>query len=117
MKKPLEIIQNVANTIRSGLGGLLKLLFYIVAGTFLAIAVWKYRQQIMQAISDILRMLRELFGGRRATADQAEDEKAAAGPRREAFQSFVIRFLRAAWADAAGGVGSVYVCGFRGVGE
>src|SRR4029079_2275304 len=77
VKKPLEMIQNTVNTIRGGAGGFLKLLFYIVAGTFLAIVIWKRRQQIMQAISDILRMLRELFGGRRANAESAADEKAA----------------------------------------
>lgn len=93
VKKPLEIIQNAANSLRGGGGGLLKLLFYIVAGTFLAIAIWKRRQQIMQAISDILRMLRELFGGRRATAEQAEDEKAAAGPRPRSFSEFRDPFL------------------------
>jgi hypothetical protein len=93
VKKPLEIIQNVASTVRSGLGAVLKLLFYIVAGTFLAIVTWRYRQQIMHAISDILRMLRELFGGRRATADQTEEEKAAAGPRPRSFSEFPDPFL------------------------
>jgi hypothetical protein len=93
VKKPLEIIQNTVNTLRSGLGGLLKVLFYIAAGTFLAIAVWKYRQQIMQAISDILRMLRELFGGRRTTAEHADDEKVAAGPRPQSFSEFRDPFL------------------------
>jgi hypothetical protein len=93
VKTPLEIIQNVANTVRSGLGALLKLLFYIVAGTFLAIAVWRYRAQIMQAISDLLRMLRELFGGRRATEGQADDEKVASRPRPRSFSEFRDPFL------------------------
>jgi hypothetical protein len=93
VKKPLEIIQNTVNTLRSELGSLLKVLFYIAAGTFLAIAVWKYRRQIMQAISDILRMLRELFGGRRATGNQAGDEKVAAGPRARSFSEFRDPFL------------------------
>ena len=112
VKKPLEMIQNVANTVRSGLGNLLKLLFYIAAGTFLAIAIWRYRQQIMQAISDILRMLREMFGGRRTSADGAEEEKAASGAATaELFRVSRSVSYRAAGADAAGGVGSVYVCG------
>jgi hypothetical protein len=93
VKKPLEIVQNTVNTLRQGFGGLLKVLFYIVVGTFLAIAAWRHRQQIMQAISDILRMLRELFGGRRATAEHAEDEKAAAGPRPRSFSEFRDPFL------------------------
>jgi hypothetical protein len=93
VKKPFEMIQNVASTVRSGFGALLKLLFYVVAGTFLAVAVWKYRQQIMQAISDILRMLREMFGGRRATADQAEEEKVVAGAPPRSFSEFRDPFL------------------------
>src|SRR4029079_3485696 len=47
----------------------------------------------MQAISDILRMLRELFGGRRTTAEHADDEKAAAGPRPRSFAEFRDPFL------------------------
>jgi hypothetical protein len=93
VKKPLEIIQKVASTVGSGLGALFKLLFYLVAGTFLAIVVWRYRAQIMQAISDILRMLRELFGGRPATAEKGEDEKAAAKPRPRSFSEFRDPFL------------------------
>jgi hypothetical protein len=42
----------------------------------------------MQAISDILRMLRELFGGRRAAGGEAEDEKAAAKARPRSFSEF-----------------------------
>ncbi|HEY2415408.1 MAG TPA: DUF4129 domain-containing protein [Pirellulaceae bacterium] len=93
VKKPLEIIQNVASTVRSGFGAVLKLLFYVVAGIFLAVVAWRYRQQILQAISDILRMLRELFGGRRTTAGPTEEEKKAAGPRPRSFSEFRDPFL------------------------
>jgi hypothetical protein len=86
LKKPLETVQNVVNTFRGW--GLLKWLFYIVAGAFLIIATWKHRDQITQAVSDILRMLRELFSGRRTADVAAEDEKTAAKPRARSFAEF-----------------------------
>jgi hypothetical protein len=86
LKKPLEMVQSVTNTFRGF--GWLKWLFYIVAGAILLVAIWKHRAQIMQAISDILRMLRELFGGRRAAEGEAEDEKAVAKARPRSFAEF-----------------------------
>lgn len=88
VKKPLEAIQNVAKSVVGGLGGLVKWLFYLVAGTFLAVVVWKHRQQIMQAINDILRMLRELFGGRRAVDGAANPEATATKARARSFADF-----------------------------
>ena len=75
-ENPVSQILNAASSL-SGLLGLLKMLFYFAAAIFLAICIWRYRQQIMQAISDILRMLRELFGGRREAEGAAEEEAAA----------------------------------------
>jgi hypothetical protein len=86
LKKPLETVQHVVKSFRGF--GLLKWLFYIVAGAFLLVAIRKHREQILQAISDILRMLRELFGGRRGADGSAADEKAAAKPRMRSFAEF-----------------------------
>jgi Domain of unknown function (DUF4129) len=55
--------------------------------------VWKYRQQIMQAISDILRMLRELFGGRPTADSGGEADEATTRVRLRSFAEFRDPFL------------------------
>jgi hypothetical protein len=59
-----------------GLAGLLKILFYAIAALAIAFLVWRYRHQLLQALADILRQLRELFGGKRVSG--ADDEEAGA---------------------------------------
>jgi hypothetical protein len=71
-----------------GLGGLLKLLFYaalVIATIYFA---WRYRHEIARAIADILRQLRELFGGKSAAAVAEEQAAQAAAPRRASFSEF-----------------------------
>jgi hypothetical protein len=48
-----------------GLTGLLKILLYLVLALVFGYAIWKYRRELMQALADILRSLKELFGGKR----------------------------------------------------
>jgi hypothetical protein len=60
-----------------GLAGLLKLLFYAGAALLVAFLVWRYRHQLLQALADILRQLRELFGGKRDVGTEGVDEAAA----------------------------------------
>jgi hypothetical protein len=71
-----------------GLGGVLKLLFYVVAALVAVFLIWRYRQQLLQAITGILRQLRELFGGRRATFDGESSEGAKATALRPSFTEF-----------------------------
>jgi hypothetical protein len=71
-----------------GLGGVLKLLFYAIAALAVAFLLWRYRQQLLQAIADILRQLRELFGGGRAIDEGESHETAKAAARRPSFTEF-----------------------------
>jgi hypothetical protein len=63
-----------------GLAGLLKLLFYAGAALLVAFLVWRYRHQLLQALADILRQLRELFGGKRDVGTDGAEEAAATAP-------------------------------------
>ena len=83
----IEAIQNVSSSL-GGLAGALKIIFYAIVALLLGFVVWKYRQQILQALADILRELRALFCGR--TADGVVDEKTASSsqPRRSSFNDF-----------------------------
>lgn len=49
----------------SGLTGVLKLLLYLALTLVVLYLAWRHREQIAQAIADILRMIREFFGGKR----------------------------------------------------
>jgi hypothetical protein len=92
MSHAVDAIRNVSSSI-GVLFGVLKILFYIAAAVFLGFCVWKYRQQIMQALADIWRQLRELFGGRRTSEDDGEVDQAAAGVRLRSFAEFRDPFL------------------------
>jgi hypothetical protein len=71
-----------------GLAGLFKILLYIVLAIAVIYFAWRYRREIAQAIADILRQLRELFGGKRAAAAAAEQTAAAAAAPRPSFHEF-----------------------------
>jgi hypothetical protein len=88
----MDAIQNVSRSL-GGLMGILKILFYIVAALFVAYHAWKYRYQLMQAIADILRALRELFGGGKASGDAAEKAAEAAKARPPSFTDFRDPFI------------------------
>ena len=88
----VDAIRNVSSSI-GGLFGVLKILFYIAAAIFLGFCAWKYRQQIMQALAEIWRQLRELFGGRRTGEGGGEADQAAAGVRLRSFAEFRDPFL------------------------
>ena len=83
----IEAIQNVSSSL-GGLAGALKIIFYAIVALLLGFVVWKYRQQILHALADILRELRALSRGR--TADGVVDEKTASSsqPRRSSFNDF-----------------------------
>jgi hypothetical protein len=76
--RPTIAVQKALSSL-GGLAGTLKFLFYIAIGLLLGYGVWKYRQQLLQAIADILRQLRELFGGKsdKRAADEASPENQA----------------------------------------
>ncbi len=92
MSHPMSQILNATSPF-GGLLALLKMLFYLAAAIFIGFCAWKYRQQIMQAISDILRMLRELFGGRRTAEQGGEEEATATRARVRSFSEFRDPFL------------------------
>jgi hypothetical protein len=92
MSHAVDAIRNLSSSL-GGLFGLLKILFYIAAAIFVGFCVWKYRQQIAQALADILRALRELFGGRRTAAGEDESETSTDRPRLRSFSEFRDPFL------------------------
>jgi hypothetical protein len=73
----MNVLEN-ASSILGGFTGFLKLLLYLVLALALGYGIWKYRRELMQALTDILRSLRELFGGKRAADEMAEEEAAPA---------------------------------------
>jgi len=88
---PLNPIQNIASSL-GGLSGVLKVVFYIALAIILAVLIWKYREQILRALSEILRAIRELFGGG-GTRGAVDEEKATAAVRRKSFSEFQDPFL------------------------
>ena len=91
-KNPLDAIRSISSSF-GGVFGVLKILFYIVAGLLLLFLIWKYRVQILQAINDILSQLRALFGGKKTTADEDENANTAAVARPPRFAEFRDPFL------------------------
>jgi hypothetical protein len=87
----LNMLHNVTSSL-GGLAGVLKTLLYVVVGLAILYGAWKYRQQIMQALAEIMAQLRALFGGKPA-AQQAGEEAAAAQARRRTFAEFRDPFL------------------------
>lgn len=71
-----------------GITGLLKLLLYLALSIAVIYFAWRYRQEITQAIRDILRQLRELFGGKRGAAAAAGQTTAVAAERWPSFKEF-----------------------------
>jgi hypothetical protein len=71
-----------------GLAGLLKILFYAVAAILIAILVWRYRYQLIAALADVLRQLRELFTGKRAAGSDDEGASVVAAARLPSFTEF-----------------------------
>lgn len=90
--KPVETLQNIPNAL-GGLVGLMKILFYLVAGGAVLYLAWRHRRQLLSALADLVRSLRELlarlFGGRpTAVVEQAEPEAKTAGPARRPFRDY-----------------------------
>jgi hypothetical protein len=83
----VEAIQNLPTTL-GGLAGVLKIIFYLIVAILVAYFVWKYRQQILQAIADLLRQLRELFSGKQADAAANDTSTSASGARMLSFRDF-----------------------------
>jgi hypothetical protein len=71
-----------------GLVGLLKILLYFILAIAAIYFAWRYRHEIARALADILRQLRELFGGKRSAANADEPNDAAAWVRRPTFNEF-----------------------------
>jgi hypothetical protein len=71
-----------------GVAGVLKIIFYIFIALLLGYVMWKYRQQLWQAIVDILRQLQALFGGTRAGESVNDADSPSAASRRRSFSDF-----------------------------
>ncbi len=71
-----------------GLAAALKILFYAAAALIAAYCIWRYRHEIIKALADILRQLRDLFGGFSKTRTAAEEEAAIGAARRPSFHDF-----------------------------
>jgi hypothetical protein len=77
----------------SSIGGILKMALYAILAVVVLLLVWRYRQDIVNAVADILRALRELlarlFGGRTlATFSASEEKTTAAHERQRSFAEF-----------------------------
>jgi hypothetical protein len=83
----VDAIQNVSSAL-GGLAGVLKIIFYVLAALLLTFLLWKYRHQILQALSDIMRQLRELLGGKRADTAVGDKSVAATPARPLRFSDF-----------------------------
>ncbi|HVT28391.1 MAG TPA: DUF4129 domain-containing protein [Lacipirellulaceae bacterium] len=92
MSRPLEAMRSLSSSI-GGMFGVLKIVFYIVAALVVGFCVWTYRHQIMQSIEDILRQIRELFGGRRDVVGETETEASSKQFRSASFSDFSDPFL------------------------
>lgn len=68
-----ETLQSVSSML-GGLAGFLKILLYIVLAVALAYGIWKYRRELMQALAEILRALRELFGRKTSIEEEQGPE-------------------------------------------
>lgn len=71
----------------TGWSSVLKLLVYALAAIGIAFLIWHYREQIRQAIADLLRALRDLFGGGRS-AEVGEEERETRVARIRSFSEF-----------------------------
>jgi hypothetical protein len=71
-----------------GLTGLLKILFYVVVAVCVAVLAWKYRDQILRAIADIIQQLRQLFGGKARAVSTGNNNASASVTRRATFAEF-----------------------------
>jgi hypothetical protein len=89
---PVETLQNLPN-LAGGLAGLLKAIFYLVAGGAVLYLMWKHRGQLLAALVELIQSLRELLAklfGRQVTAVAGDDqvESAASRPSRRPFSEF-----------------------------
>jgi hypothetical protein len=92
---PLESLSQApqaVSTAVSSLAGVLKLVLYAAIAIVIALLAWRHRQQIAQAIADILKQLRDLlarlFGGRSAAAANTDSPSKAAQKRERSFSEF-----------------------------
>ncbi len=76
----------------ANLAGVLKLVFYVVLAVAAAVFLWRRRHQLIRAMADILRELRELwarlFGGGTKDAGRESEQPQGGGPRRRPFAEF-----------------------------
>ncbi|MHB8972024.1 MAG: DUF4129 domain-containing protein [Pirellulaceae bacterium] len=85
-------------TLASGLGNLLKLVFLAALACAVAFFAWKYRELVRQALAQLWRDLRQmwasLWGGRRTAArDDADPSSQPASPPPPSFTSYIDPFL------------------------
>ncbi|HEX5471588.1 MAG TPA: DUF4129 domain-containing protein, partial [Lacipirellulaceae bacterium] len=92
LSRPVEAIRSLSSSV-GGLVGVLKIVFYVAAALFVGVCVWKYRRQIMAALADILRQLRELFGGRSGAQEADPSEASKSSTRTASFRDFRDPFL------------------------
>lgn len=80
------------SSVVGGLGGIVKLLLYVVAAAAVLFLAWKYRRELAKAIHDIIRQIRELlaclFGGRASHAAEGDDKATPAKGRQRSFADF-----------------------------
>ena len=90
--KPSQIMSKVTGGISSLLKALYYLIFFAIVGYF----VWRYRTQVLAAITGFIQAIREflerLFGGRQAEQESEESLAAALAPPPRSFAEFTDPF-------------------------
>jgi hypothetical protein len=89
---PAETFQKLSHAVGE-ITGLLKMLFYGVLALLLCFFAWTYRQQILQALADILSQLAALFGRKTARAAESDEDAASPKARPASFHDFHDPFL------------------------
>ena len=117
LSRPMEAIHSLTSSVGE-MFGVLKILLYIVAAILIGFCVWKYRRQIMDALADIMRQLRELLGGRRGVDEANELEASTSRARLASFSDFRDPFLTGQNGQMSPEeLVSLYVRGVRSVGQ
>lgn len=86
-------LQQLANLGLDGLKWLYYLAFFLLAGYL----VWRYREQVSEALRNFFQAIQEfwarLLGGREQSPSEAEDAIAPSGPRHQPFAAYTNPFL------------------------
>jgi hypothetical protein len=82
-----ETLQKLSQAVGE-ISGLMKLVFYAILALLACFAVWNYRDQILQALADILSQLKAMFGGKTARAVLNEANPALLQPPLASFRDF-----------------------------